>query len=499
MRLQMSNLLIGSSNVYKHYKASNFPNVRKYTMIKCTQMSGFVAYMQNLKSDNEAVLMSVFENFVADAVGADVVKPEATIDKCIKDYLTTILDAAVKFPDTKFGIVMPMRRPALPWYQERIDPITRFVNDGIKAMISDRNINNVSGIPCSPDESQQFEKDLVHLTGPSGKAFLDSILETAETFFNASMVDLTEPGELTEDQLQIRQLEDRLQMLENAMRAQADKNVGNDLMFARSREETDSVTNKSKEDRLVINGLKSSTPLPTDPRMKIEALKTIANGIFLEIVPGFQGKIIYLTQAKNPGGQPIPMIEVRMENPEQALSLRKAYAEKRKNKTLGKELEALFISNCVSLATRVRVDVMKAIARRLTNKEDLAYVAGFTSRPMMHIRRAGPPSPTTKPLKSFSYIDSVSRFGHLVGMEELETAYGRAGKSFNGQLQQNFVVLNERDQIQLQSVARSSTRSTPAGGSGARPSRGGGTVGVAGGSKGVKRPGSTLENNVHKK
>jgi hypothetical protein len=59
--------------------------------------------------------------------------------------------------------------------------------------------------------------------------------------------------------------------------------------------------------------------------------------------------------------------------------------------------------------------------------------------------------------------------------------------------------LNERDQIQLQSVARSSTRSTPAGGSGARPSRGGGTVGVAGGSKGVKRPGSTLENNVHKK
>jgi len=58
----------------------------------------------------------------------------------------------------------------------------------------------------------------------------------------------------------------------------------------------------------------------------------------------------------------------------------------------------------------------------------------------------------------------------------LETAYGRAGKSFNGQLQQNFVVLNERDQIQLQSVARSSTRSTPAGGSG-----GSGASGATGG------------------
>lgn len=154
----------------------------------------------------------------------------------------------------------------------------------------------------------------------------------------------------------------------------------------------------------------------------------------------------------------------------------------------------------MSLATRVRVDVLKAIARRLTNREDLAYVAGFTSKPMMHIRKAGAPTPTTKPLKSFSYIDSVTRFGHLVGMEDLETAYGRAGRSFNGQLQQNFVVLNERDQIQLQSITRAtagtSSRSSSATAATSAP-RGGGS-GARGG-KGHKRPGEPLENNAHKK
>jgi hypothetical protein len=117
---------------------------------------------------------------------------------------------------------------------------------------------------------------------------------------------------------------------------------------------------------------------------------------------------------------------------------------------------------------------------------------------MMHIRKAGPPTPTTKPLKSFSYIDSVTRFGHLVNVEDLETAYGRAGRSFNGQLQQNFVVLNERDQIQLQSVSKT-TRAPPTASSWGAGTSSGKRGSAAGGGKGVKRAGSELEPNVNKK
>ncbi len=40
--------------------------------------------------------MSVFENFVVDAVGADVVKPEGAIDKCIKEFVEIIVKSAVK-------------------------------------------------------------------------------------------------------------------------------------------------------------------------------------------------------------------------------------------------------------------------------------------------------------------------------------------------------------------------------------------------------------------
>ncbi len=47
-QLQMSNLLIGSSNLYRHYKAANFPNVRKFKMVNCTKMSGLQLIISTL-------------------------------------------------------------------------------------------------------------------------------------------------------------------------------------------------------------------------------------------------------------------------------------------------------------------------------------------------------------------------------------------------------------------------------------------------------------------
>jgi hypothetical protein len=143
------------------------------------------------------------------------------------------------------------------------------------------------------------------------------------------MVDLTDCAGWDQDSDNdvVKQLEDRLTRLEKSMLAQANKNVTNDLMLARSREETDFGTNKIKEDRLVINGLKSNAPLPTDQRSKIEALKKIADDIFEVRIPNYQGKIIYLSQGKS-SGDPIPMVEVCLDSVEAALAVRKAYAEK---------------------------------------------------------------------------------------------------------------------------------------------------------------------------
>jgi hypothetical protein len=448
----MTNLLIGSSNVNRHYRLADFQGVRKYEVVKCTQASGFKVYLDNIDNKKKSVLVSVIENFIVDAVGADVINPEALIDESIKDYLSTILAAAVRLPGTRFGLVMPLQRPAVAWYQEKLPSITNFIEDGIRAMVSDRNINNVMSIACVSAASQQFEPDQIHLTKSSAKTFLEVTLGLAETFFNAPFVDLTEQGEIIDsgDAEHIARLEDRLDRLERTMRMQMDTNVANDLMFARVREETDAGSNKAKEDRIVINGLTSAKPLPEEQKPRIEALKEIVGDIFKSIIPNFGGKIVYLSQGKN-ASSPLPMVEVKLDRTDFAIEMRRAFADKKKKNQLGGGLATLFMSNSVNLATRIRVDIMKAIARKITNRDEVAYVAGFTSRPTMHIRKAGG-GDSARPLKSFSYIDSVSRFGNMLDRKDLETAYGRAGRSFNGQLRQNFVVLNEMEQDALLSV-----------------------------------------------
>ena len=43
-----------------------------------------------------------------------------------------------------------------------------------------------------------------------------------------------------------------------------------------------------------------------------------------------------------------------------------------------------------------------------------------------------------------TYVDAVAKFGESLSRGELQVAYGRAGNSFAGQLQQNFVVLHDK-------------------------------------------------------
>ena len=42
-------------------------------------------------------------------------------------------------------------------------------------------------------------------------------------------------------------------------------------------------------------------------------------------------------------------------------------------------------------------------------------------------------------------MSCVWKFGRLISRGDLQQAYGRAGTSFAGQMQQNFVVLHDRD------------------------------------------------------
>jgi hypothetical protein len=187
--------------------------------------------------------------------------------------------------------------------------------------------------------------------------------------------------------------------------------------------------NKLKEDRVVMTGLTSSTPPPADRAQKNLWLRKLVTDTMKKIKPDFDGTILFINQGKN-NGKEILMIKVKLNSVEAATGLRKAFAEKRKEGN-GKAMGRLYVANSVSLSTRVRIDVMKAIAKKLTVNKDTAHIASYSSRPILHVKtsRAGTSEVTSR---AYTFVDSIIRYGSILNLQDLDEAYKKAGSAFRG-------------------------------------------------------------------
>ena len=293
----MSNLLIGSSNIARFYKADSFTKFRPYTLSRCTEYNSFKAIMD--ESTDKNFVISVVENFVCNRVKSEKDDALKIIEEVTTDFLGVIQETATRLPDSRFAVVMPLQRPAYDWYQTNLLELRSSIEDGLLAMRMD----NVTKIDCISTITQQFAEDQVHLTDASGKSFLDFILGQSETFFKSIQVDLS--GD-TSNTSSAPTLEQRLAQLEAAFRT---RSLSDNMVLARLREEIDSGANRSKEDRIVINGLVCRKPLPTEIRAKTALLSEVAMEIFKFLIPNFKGKITFISQGKGATGV-LPMVEV---------------------------------------------------------------------------------------------------------------------------------------------------------------------------------------------
>jgi hypothetical protein len=155
-----------------------------------------------------------------------------------------------------------------------------------------------------------------------------------------------------------------------------------------------------------------------------------------KIEQGAAEKIIWINQGRK-NAREIPMAEVRLESKELAHRIRRKFAER---KRAGEDMGRLFVANSVTLGTRVRIDILKAIAKKHANDKQDFHVVAYSSRPILQIKQKG----SDQNPMGLTFIDAVSRFGKEMLEGDLGEAYRRAGRAFQGQLQQNFVILRDR-------------------------------------------------------
>jgi hypothetical protein len=163
------------------------------------------------------------------------------------------------------------------------------------------------------------------------------------------------------------------------------------------------------------------------------------------------------------------------------------------------EFSSLFFSNSVTQATRVRIEILKALAKKLSSPTENAYVQGFLSRPVLQYHaKAGARSRAEGIGRSYNFVDAMAKFGGRLTIDDLGLSYQRAGTTFDGAMSQYFIVLDDQ---YVGSGRSSSLNRAPPGRRGGRVSalrRGGSrsfSVGVesAGQDRGTKRAGEASD------
>lgn len=258
------------------------------------------------------------------------------------------------------------------------------------------------------------------------------------------------------------------------------------LIFARMKEESDAEVNRSREDCVVISGLERAPGRLSTHAMKKEHYSTVVTHLVEVACPDMSPRPsvvdVFVTLRKE---QAKPSIEARFNTVASALAFRKAASTLAKDKKgSSHEFASLFFSNSTTQATRVRIEILRQIAKKLSTDTEAGFVHGFISRPVLRYEvKEGAQSHCSGTGRSYNFVDAVSRFGDLLFAVDLAPAYKRAGQTFRGAMEQYFVVLQEGGAFQNEAT---SSNAQPLGVRG-RGSRGGYRGRPFPGRSGVKR------------
>ena len=377
------------------------------------------------------------------------------VNKTLEAFVEVVKATATKLPESRFAILEPMLRPGVRWYSEGHEEL----RIGYSRMIGAIGLINISLIKCEDLPSQIFEDDGVHLTRGTGLPFLNAIIYYAEDIFKAAIVDL-EPAsvvDLSEEAMEVtaaaggsgqaaersigymsvpppveKSLEEQLAELKTKM----EERWRNDsLVFARIRDEMDALLNSKKEDRVVITSLRTEERKPDGHVEARQWLNGLIGAALDSLIPETSSKIKFINPGRSFNGE-IPVCEVGFKDVDLAGKLRREFGNRRKG---GIDTGKFFLSNSVTLGTRVRLEILRSIAKECSNAEEDFFAIGFTSRPVLQVKKRNGSGQF-----ALTFVDAVVRYGGRVGESDLRLAYERAGVTFKGQMQQNFVVLSEK-------------------------------------------------------
>ena len=238
------------------------------------------------------------------------------------------------------------------------------------------------------------------------------------------------------------QISSCLNKLERRVGSLESRTFYNDLMTAGLKEELDTEANKAMLNRVTVSGVELPELQTAKEEDRVKIMKDKISELFDLIKAEGQSYEVQFVRHLNrqKRGSKTAVIEVKLADSKQAQEIRSEFVKKRK------ELPAkLNVSPVVRLATRVRIEIMHAVAdlfKRYDRSVTSAYCLQYIPKPVIKVVRKSLAGAETS--RTVSFCDAVSwvHDQNLLGVIDLRKARERAGASLSSTLTQHFVILN---------------------------------------------------------
>jgi hypothetical protein len=448
----MTKYLIGCSNVYRFWDPKLDPK-KEYEIIRATSYGMLQRELSAFKENGSPIIIAVVENIIQDSIHQATSLPEAREmgKQAIGKLINLIKTNEKNYQESVIAIVCPTGRPGMDWYDLNV---TGWTEDLLNA-ITGSNIKNLAIIETINIKSQAFEEEGIHFTKEVGAKYVEQIIK-----YGQQMPINTPPkNEANKDQTRLMEVditstpakktwqtrdtvEERLSKLEKQA-------ISSNIAISKIREELDANTNEKKMDTVVISGIRPSKRWPHQGSYKVKEEWTRNEAIIA--IKKFNKNIgdrevKWAHTFSKPSITPIIM-EIKLGSKESALNIKRIFRDLKRDDI--RIEDDMYVTNNYTQATRVRIEIMRAIVKKCATEEDRMFLNQYCNRPFVRVTNT-----RTRIEKVMTFTDLVQNYGCRVEDKDLDLAYKRAGKKFKGQMGQIFGVLKETAELNQHQTTR---------------------------------------------
>jgi hypothetical protein len=439
----MATMLILADSNFMRYKDAVMG--REATCAAATRAASLVDVKRFLSTPdlNHYVIASV--NMLVDEVliMEDSIEEKQRKARIRIDELFAFADRTATEKAVKIVIVPPLPIQNPPKYAQISGQVLGFFQEAYAAQEHSFDVTKEFAQPI-------LGPDKIHLTAESGKGYAQHVLtETCRIFGfvtgmevdrqnwadEAQPIDVKFLDEVTDEAIKaaIRHV---YQSHVQLRREVEDRWASDDKAWCLAEEARDAVANEAKMDSLILIG----TSYTYNGNENVAAMYQACTDLIATVVDPLQcpqvggNGMVQILKAvhlnKSPGARPI--LEIKMDSKMTAAMVRRCFLTKVRETPM----PGITIAPAVTTGTRVRVEILKALARRLKAAGQDAFCVQHVARPILAVIDSGFRT-------NYSYIEAVTRFGGMIGPADKEPAYKRLLGSYPGRAKSVFLILDE--------------------------------------------------------